>query len=59
MKRIRNLRELKQAWADITLALWRDLGAMARLATDPAGTLRELGYEMSPEAQAALLRAMP
>lgn len=59
MIRIRTVKELRTAWKTLVSALYRDLGAVSRLSTDPTGTLRELGYELEPEARAALLAAMP
>lgn len=59
MKRIDTVSELKQAWDAVADRLRRDLSAAHRLSRDPVGTLRDLGYVMSPEAERALLKALP
>ena len=59
MKRIDHLRDLRKAWETVRDSLRQDLSAAYRLATDPVGTLRELGYDVGPEARQALLRSLP
>ena len=55
MKRIETISELKRAWTLITGRLREDLNAAGRLAVDPVGTLRELGYDLNDEIQGALM----
>jgi|GEM_PF-2528926 len=55
MKRIETITDLKQAWQSIMRSLRRDISAAGRLAVDPVGTLRELGYDLGEDAQGALL----
>jgi hypothetical protein len=55
MKRIETITDLRQAWQSIMGTLKRDLGAAGRLAMDPVGTLRELGYDLGEDARGALL----
>lgn len=56
MRRIETLSELLRLWKSILAALDRDPMGGRRLAFDPAGTLRTLGYELGPDARAALAR---
>ena len=57
MKRIETISELKRAWAMVTGRLMEDLNAAGRLAIDPVGTFRELGYVVDDEIRGALLAA--
>jgi hypothetical protein len=59
MNRIDTASELRTAWTSIAVMLRRDLALAGRLATDPLGTLRRLGYEVGPEAARLLVRALP
>ncbi len=59
MRHLDSASDLKAAWQTIARRLSRDLSAMQRLATDPLGTLRTLGYEVGPEAAEVLSRALP
>jgi hypothetical protein len=59
MQRIDTLTDLRQAWQAISGALSADLGATWRLARDPVGTLKALGYEISEDARTALLSSLP
>ena len=59
MQRIETLSELRRVWRSVVRQLRRDLSAAHRLATDPTGTFRELGYALGPEAEAALLKSLP
>lgn len=55
MKRIETVSDLRHAWQTIMAVLRRDLGAAGKLAIDPVGTLRDLGYDLGEDAQGALL----
>jgi len=59
MKYIETASDLKDAWANIAAHLASELGAMQRLAKDPLGTLRSMGYEVGPEAASVLSAALP
>tara|TARA_B100000530_G_scaffold314473_1_gene243512 strand:- start:18 stop:197 length:180 start_codon:yes stop_codon:yes gene_type:complete len=59
MRYIETATELRTAWKAISAQLALDLGAMQRLAKDPLGTLREIGYEVGPEAATILANALP
>ncbi len=59
MKRIETVSELRQAWAAIIALLLRDLDAARRLALDPVGTFRSLGYDVQQDAATALMAALP
>jgi hypothetical protein len=59
MSRIDTASELRSAWVSIAVVLRRDLALAGRLAVDPLGTLRGLGYEVGPEAARVLIRALP
>lgn len=58
-RRIDTASELRSCWQTIAHRLARDLRAIGSFATDPVGTLRELGYDVGPEAAAVLVRALP
>jgi hypothetical protein len=59
MRYIETASELRAAWKAISAQLAIDLGAMQRLAKDPLGTLRAIGYEIGPEAARVLASALP
>ncbi len=56
--RVETVSELWRVWQQVARALRRDVSAASRLATDPAGTLRELGYDVRREALVALRAAL-
>ena len=59
MRRLETASDLRAAWKTIAARLARDVSAVRRLATDPKGTLRSLGYDVSPEAARVLASALP
>ena len=59
MRYIETASELRVAWKAISAQRAIDLGAMQRLAKDPLGTLRTIGYEVGPEAARVLASALP
>ncbi len=59
MQYLETASDLRAAWATIAARLSRDFSAMHRLATDPLGTLRAIGYEVGPEAAEVLASAIP
>ncbi len=59
MIRIETASDLRRAWQKVLGNITRDLAFAARLAADPIGTFKELGYEVSPEAAQTLRRALP
>ena len=59
MTYIETASDLRAAWATIAAHLAAELGAMQRLAKDPLGTLRTMGYEVGPEAASVLTAALP
>lgn len=56
--RVETVGELRRLWHAMARALRRDLSATSRLAEDPAGTLRELGYDVRRDALRALRAAL-
>ena len=59
MTRIETLSDLRAVWRILMRTVGRDLSVGARLARDPLGTLRQMGYDVGPEAAEALQRALP
>ncbi len=59
MVRIETLSDLRRAWRAVRLTFGRDLRLPARIAADPVRAMREMGYEVSGEAAAALAKAVP
>lgn len=59
MVRIETLSELASIWRTLMRTVGRDLSVAGRLASDPVGTLAQLGYDVGPEAAEALRRALP
>jgi len=59
MRYIETASDLRAAWKTIAAQLATELGAMQRLARDPLGTLRKMGYEVGPEAASVLANALP
>ncbi len=58
LHRIETPRDLSGSWPRIARALKSDLGAASRLAADPRGTLRGLGFDVGAEAASLLLTAL-
>jgi hypothetical protein len=56
---VRTVAELMQIWRSLKDHLSRDLGAMARLMSDPEGALLAEGYRVDGAAREALLAAIP
>ncbi|MCC6625673.1 MAG: hypothetical protein IT385_30845 [Deltaproteobacteria bacterium] len=59
LHRVQSATELRRIWRDLVASLQRDLTFASRLARDPIGTLRDLGYEVTDEAAIVLRRALP
>jgi len=58
LKPIHNATELRAIWRELVSSLQRDLAFAARIARDPIGTLRDLGYDVTDEAALVLRRAI-
>ena len=56
---IETVGQLRHVWARIADALSRDLNAASDLSSDPVATLRRHGFDVSADAAAALLLAIP
>ena len=59
MRHLETPSDLTAAWKTISSRIPADLVAMRGLQIDPIGTVRDLGYELGPEAAEALLSALP
>ena len=57
--KVQTVRELRNRWHEIVRALNLDFCGSRRLAVDPRGTLLELGFDVGPDAERALLKALP
>lgn len=55
MRRIETLSEFLEIWRSLVERVRLDFTVGRRLARDPAGTLRQYGYELGPEVHSALL----
>ena len=58
MTHLESASDLRSAWKTIAAKLALDLGALHRLASDPLGTLRSIGYEVGPEAASVLTTSL-
>ncbi len=56
---IDSIADLRNAWVRVRTALSRDIAAADRLAADPAGVFRALGFELSPGLTGALQQVLP
>lgn len=59
MRRLETASDLRAAWEAISAKLAVDFEAFERLATDPMGSLRSVGYDVGPEAARVLASALP
>ena len=59
MIRIENITDLRHAWSRLIQLLTHDLVDASSLTTDPVGTLRRYGYDLSPSAEVVFRAALP
>jgi hypothetical protein len=58
MKRIESLGEFLLVWRSVVDHARLDFTVGRRLASDPAGTMRQFGYELAPAVHRALVRSV-
>ena len=58
MKRIETLAEFLEVWRSLVDRVRLDFTVGRRFASDPAGTMRQYGYELSPAVCSAVLQVV-
>lgn len=58
LTRIETLGEFLVVWRSLVDRVRLDVSVGRRFASDPAGTMRQYGYELGPEVRSAVLRVV-
>lgn len=58
MRRIETLGEFLEVWRTLVDRVRLDVSVGRRFASDPAGTMRQYGYELGPVVRSALLQVI-